>query len=369
MYQKGSPAYDGGVGTSQCPIYHGDAFTYTFKADPPGTSWYHAHEKGQYPDGLRGMLIVHDPEWEKSLDIDEQISLTMSDWYHTEHTYLINDYLSPDNTDGDIPSPDCFLFNDTRSGPTFDFEREKRYLIRLVSMASLVCGDFHIEDHTLSVVGVDGIHTKPHTTKAIRVCPGQRYDVVVEGKSSSDRKDSFNWIAKMDTTMLRSNFPPDDKLSVIGNVDYRSRGKYRRRRKSKGLKPSWKAKAKDVLDDTELKPLDETPLFGPVNRRITLRTNQSYYDGLGTRIGTGGQPWAEPKVPTLYTALSTGDAAFHPATYGWGVDPHVLRWDEVVEIYMENSQERPHPMHIHGTTTLQCPSPIDHEGEMLADSQ
>lgn len=85
MYQYGTAAYDGGVGTSQCPIEVGDSFTYTFKAEPAGTSWYHGHDKGQYPDGLRGILIVHDREWEKSLNIDEQIFLSMSDWYVLHH--------------------------------------------------------------------------------------------------------------------------------------------------------------------------------------------------------------------------------------------------------------------------------------------
>lgn len=80
MYQRGSTVYDGGVGVSQCPIYPGDAFTYTFVADPPGISWYHAHDKGQYPDGLRGKMIIHDPEWEENLDLDAQIYLSVSDW-------------------------------------------------------------------------------------------------------------------------------------------------------------------------------------------------------------------------------------------------------------------------------------------------
>jgi iron transport multicopper oxidase len=347
MYQKESPAYDGGVGTSQCPIYHEDSFTYTFKADPSGTSWYHGHEKGQYPDGLRGMLIVHDREWEESLNIDEQTSLTMSDWWHTENTYLVDDYLSPDNVDGDIPSPDCFLFNDTRDGVTFNFEPEKRYLIRLVSMASLACADFQIEDHDFDVVGVDGVHTEPLKTTTIKVCPGQRYDIVVEGKPSSGT-DSFTWIAKMDTAMLTKDIPSDESRSVIGNVEYAKRGKYHRRAKSKGIKSTWKPRDKDILKDEKLKPLDKTPLFGPVDKYITFKTNQTYYDGLGSRIGTGEQPWAEPKVPTLFTALTTGDAAMDPATYGWGVDPHVLKSNEVVQIYMENPQEWPHPMHIHG---------------------
>lgn len=37
-------------------------------------------QKGQYSDGLRGKMIIHDPDWEASLDVEEQIYLSMSDW-------------------------------------------------------------------------------------------------------------------------------------------------------------------------------------------------------------------------------------------------------------------------------------------------
>jgi iron transport multicopper oxidase len=80
MYQQGTNAYDGGVGLSQCPINPGDSYTYSFTAEPAGYFWYHSHDKGQYPDGLRGRMVVHDPAWEKSLNVVEQIPLSMSDW-------------------------------------------------------------------------------------------------------------------------------------------------------------------------------------------------------------------------------------------------------------------------------------------------
>lgn len=36
---------------------------------------------GQYPDGLRGPLIVHDPNDPYAGKYDEEIVLTVSDWY------------------------------------------------------------------------------------------------------------------------------------------------------------------------------------------------------------------------------------------------------------------------------------------------
>jgi len=81
MFQRGSSIYDGATAVTSCPIQPGDSHTYTFVANPAGTHWYHSHDKGQYPDGLRGKMIIHDKEWEAGLGIDSQIYLSMSDWY------------------------------------------------------------------------------------------------------------------------------------------------------------------------------------------------------------------------------------------------------------------------------------------------
>jgi iron transport multicopper oxidase len=40
----------------------------------------HSHNFGQYPDGLRGPLIVHDPMGPYEDEYDEEYILTISDW-------------------------------------------------------------------------------------------------------------------------------------------------------------------------------------------------------------------------------------------------------------------------------------------------
>lgn len=69
--QAGSQVMDGPSGVTQCPTPPGSSFTYSFvvskfqkletidltrphQLDAPGSYWYHSHNKGQYPDGLRG---------------------------------------------------------------------------------------------------------------------------------------------------------------------------------------------------------------------------------------------------------------------------------------------------------------------------
>ena len=84
FFQKGTTWADGPAFVSQCPITSGNSFVYDFTAadqsgklsyaeqpmtlrsdrDPftTGTFWYHSHLTTQYCDGLRGPLVVYDPE-------------------------------------------------------------------------------------------------------------------------------------------------------------------------------------------------------------------------------------------------------------------------------------------------------------------
>jgi iron transport multicopper oxidase len=89
MWQKGTGIYDGASDVTACSIQPGDSYTYQFVANPAGTHWYHSHDKGQYPDGLRGKMIIHDRGWESGLKIDSQIYLSMSDWYVHAFPYQI----------------------------------------------------------------------------------------------------------------------------------------------------------------------------------------------------------------------------------------------------------------------------------------
>jgi len=62
--------------------------------------------QGQYVDGLRAPLIIHPP---KALyEYDEEFTIVIAEWYHTEHDILIKQYLSPDNPKGLVPMPGLF---------------------------------------------------------------------------------------------------------------------------------------------------------------------------------------------------------------------------------------------------------------------
>jgi iron transport multicopper oxidase len=46
---------------TQCPVVPGNSFLYNFEVTRPGTFWYHSHMSTQYCDGLRGPIVVYDP--------------------------------------------------------------------------------------------------------------------------------------------------------------------------------------------------------------------------------------------------------------------------------------------------------------------
>lgn len=59
LTQKDTKFMDGVPSVTQCPIAPGKSFTYRFKADRVGTSWWHSHFSGQTSGGLFGALVIH----------------------------------------------------------------------------------------------------------------------------------------------------------------------------------------------------------------------------------------------------------------------------------------------------------------------
>ncbi|XP_065091239.1 uncharacterized protein LOC135712206 [Ochlerotatus camptorhynchus] len=85
LHQKKTPYMDGVPHISQCPISPGTTFRYTFKADNPGTHFWHSHTGMQRGDGAFGPLIIRrDNDPQKIMydyDLSEHV-ITVQDWGH-----------------------------------------------------------------------------------------------------------------------------------------------------------------------------------------------------------------------------------------------------------------------------------------------
>ena len=63
IFQHKSTWADGASYVTQCPLRQQETFVQKFNvAGQAGTYWYHSHYATQYCDGLRGPLVIYDPE-------------------------------------------------------------------------------------------------------------------------------------------------------------------------------------------------------------------------------------------------------------------------------------------------------------------
>ena len=77
--------------------------------------------------------------------------------------------------------------------------------------------------------------------------------------------------------------------------------------------------------------------------------------------------YVAPKVPTLYTALSTGGNATNPVVYGENTNSFVLQKGDVVQIILNNQDTGKHPFHLHGHNFQTVVRSEDGEGAYVTD--
>ena len=74
------------------------------------------------------------------------------------------------------------------------------------------------------------------------------------------------------------------------------------------------------------------------NKRLADHKNRAYLNN---------KTYVKQKVPSLYTALSTGSDANGTVVYG-AVNPFVLQYGQNVQIVLNNLDAALHPFHLHG---------------------
>ena len=216
LFLEGHTHMDGPAQVTQCTIQPGGSFLYNFtvsssvlipsncllltyllpKINQPGTYWWHSHSMSSYPDGLRAPLVVHDPDRPFKGQYDEEIVMSLSDWYHDQMQDLLPAFISKGNPTGAEPVPQAALFNDTQN-LTISVEPGKTYLFRLVNVGAFAGQYFWVEGHNISIVEVDGVYTKPATAEMIYISVAQRYSFLLTAKN--DTKENFAFVGSMDT--------------------------------------------------------------------------------------------------------------------------------------------------------------------------
>lgn len=165
------------------------------QVDQPGTYWYHAHDSGHYPDGLRGPLIVNDPESPYKGKYDEELVLTVSDWYHDLMAPLLDIFLNLANPTGAEPVPNSALLNDTQDLKV-SVQPGKTYMFRIINIGAFAGQYVWFEGHTMRIIEVDGVYTEEAETEMIYLTAAQRYSVLITTNNETDA--NFAFMTSMD---------------------------------------------------------------------------------------------------------------------------------------------------------------------------
>lgn len=333
---------DGSAAVSQCPVGPGQWIRYEFEINQVGTYWYHSHNRGQYPDGLRGPLVIRDPN--PGYHYDDEFTVTLTDWYNQQMSTLLDQYESQANqaqTGGLEPLPDAALIGDSLN-TTYKVEPNKTYLVRIICVGNWPGHVIIFDDHDLTIVEVDGVPTVPYPVedKNIRIATGQRMSVLIQTKNDTSRNYAI-W-DQMDINMLffypNRTIPQGYNLNATAWLVYDE---------AKPLPPPDYVYTLDFVDDIALTPADKEPLLEPVDHQIIMDIDSAVINGI-PRFTVNNQTYLPQEVPSLYTALTVGpEYYFNPAVYGQ-VNPYVVNYGDIIEIVVNDYQNNLHPWHLHG---------------------
>jgi len=198
---------DGVPGVVQCPIAPGSNYTYRFRADHVGSSWYHSHYSAQLSSGLVGPMVFYGP---RSVPYDIDLGpVLLSDMFHLYYETVVAGVMangtdfklafSDNNMINGKMNYDCSLVTDgtpcvSNAGVSkFKFERGKDHLLRVVNTGSSGLQFFTIDEHEMTVISNDFIPINPYKTNSLTLGVGQRSDVIVRGKTGVDAHQAY-WI-------------------------------------------------------------------------------------------------------------------------------------------------------------------------------
>ncbi|KAI1321239.1 Cupredoxin [Xylariaceae sp. FL0255] len=336
MLQYGLPWMDGVSGVSQCPIAPEASFTYKFKPDLYGTSWWHSHWEGQYASGLAGPVVIYGPN---HVDYDIDVGpITVNDWFHEYYSIISSGYLEDKPK---VTLSDNNLINGKNSyndngAPlaSFNFTSGKVHRLRLINTAAFAVEKITIDGYKMTVIANDFTPLEPYETDVVTLSPGQRTDVLVHGTG-----------APTDSMWLRAYKPPDCSPGYKGSYNAIAAIYYEQADRSKPptTQPGPHAFNDYCGNDALSKTVPKIPIKPPEPSvteilPIELRTNDSadlWYMGNRTlRI--------DFNEPQLLSAMN-GDFEF---PYIQNV--HNYGSNTSVRLIFENPGDITHPMHIHG---------------------
>ncbi|KAI9470861.1 MAG: Cupredoxin [Benjaminiella poitrasii] len=333
QFQNGTNYMDGPVMVTQCAIPPNYDLQYEFNITQNGTYWVHSHYEGQYMDGLRFPLIIQNPE--EPYTYDEDIVITLSDWYHATSYDNLKIFMSIYNPTGAEPVPDSALINDNRN-VTFNFTPGKTYRLRIINMSGFATFYYTIDNHDLDIIEVDGVYTERTTVDSLYLTAAQRYSVLVTAKNTTE----FNYYmhGDMDTVMF-DTIPDGLNPNATAPIYYDE--------SHQNFAPINDIGMDSTFEDVGLVPYYKEAAVEP-DHQVNLTFNFDVTTDGMNRGFFNDLPYLAPLVPTTNTMFTVGDLATNEAVYGPQTRAFVLNHLDMVELVLNNLDANDHPFHLHG---------------------
>ncbi|KAF8551542.1 laccase [Imleria badia] len=320
---------DGVSWVTQCPLRPQESFVQRFNiTGQTGTYWYHSHDKLQLCDGLRGPLVIYDPEDPLAAlyNVDnEHTVITLSDWY--------------DKPIGQVDArlPNSTLVNGrgrpnaTSSAPlsVINVQQGLRYRFRVVGMSCVSSFNFTIDGHRMTIIEVDGTEVFPTQADSLRVFPAQRYSVVVQADQpvgnywirALRNQDNANFHGGQNKAILRYEGAPVEDPETLARYDV-------------------------PFDESNLHPLITDPRrLGKPEKEIVLHPRFNFTTD---QFALGNVSWNNPTTPVLLQILH---GRIHPSELVPQGAVYTLPPNKLIEISFPNPAPHiggPHPIHLHG---------------------
>ncbi|TGJ78816.1 hypothetical protein E0Z10_g9951 [Xylaria hypoxylon] len=345
--QTRTPWEDGTPGVSQCPIAPSKSFTYKFRAELYGSSWYHSHYSAQYSGGLFGPIVVYGPTNVK-YDVDLG-PIMVNDWWHEDYFTTVKKVMAPGfqgrvfsdnnlingrmNFDcSTVDAGDTAKCTNNAGLSKFKFRSGKAHRLRFVNTGSEGVERISIDNHIMTVIANDFVEIKPYDTKVVTIGVGQRVDVVVQ--ANGDPKSAY-WLRSNLTSCSTAKQP-----FALAAIYYDKAGEEVAPTSTPWDVPDPGTCANDDLAITE--PYYPIPL---PNASWTQNMDIGVYrNASGNLLWTFGGVSARVDYndPTLLQ-VNNNDFQFDP-------EMNVINYgsNSSIRFIINNPTPSPHPMHAHG---------------------
>ena len=367
MFQHSTGFMDGTTGVTQCPIKPGDKLRYDFTVyfsklrmftnfnadnakvpDQSGTYWYHSHNLGQYPDGLWGPFIIRNQNDPYTDQYEDEIILTLTDWYHEQMPTMLANYISTANeadNDGREPKPDRALIN-ANVNATISVKPSTTYLVRVICVGNWPGHGLMLPNQSYDVVEADGTWLQRYPVPSnlnTRLTPGQRLSFLMTTKDDASTNQPIFDIMDLNMMFIDEGELPSPTYNPNATAHFVFN-------ESAPLPPApiiYALGDADFVDDVNFVPYDMELPMGPVNHQILMNIDARNESGL-ERFIINGNTYLPQKTPSLYTAMTVDPEASMDASIYGPVNPFVLNYGDVVEIVMNDYHSNLHPFHLHG---------------------